>query len=158
MKISSKAFNNGESIPSKFTCEGQNISPELHFEDIPPQTVSLVLIVDDPDAPKTVIASGVWDHWIVFNMPKETSIVKEGEQPQGIPGKNSASALTYTGPCPPDREHRYFFKLYALNNTLNLPKGPTKHEVEDAMRGHIIAEAVLMGRYDKLARVKAVKH
>jgi len=98
----------------------------------------------DPDA-----VAGVWDHWVVFNIPAGTIKLAEGEAPKGTVGKNTAAKNTYIGPCPPDKEHRYFFKLYALDAELELPKSSTKAEVEKAMEGHIIEKAQLMGRYDK---------
>ena len=106
MKLTSTAFDEGSSIPLIYTCEGKNINPPLEFHDIPKETVSLVLIVDDPDVPKTLRADGMWDHWILFNIPKETRRIEEGmRNPPGIPGITTSGTLTYIGPCPPDREH-----------------------------------------------------
>jgi Raf kinase inhibitor-like YbhB/YbcL family protein len=149
MKITSTAFEEGGKIPSKFTCEGVNTNPELQFSDIPSTTKTLVLILDDPDVPEFVRKEKMYDHWVVFNIPPSTTKIPENTQPAGTPGKNTGGGLNYQGPCPPDREHRYFFKLYALDTELPLPKGAGKSEVEKAMRGHIIAEAQLMGRYEK---------
>jgi len=149
MKMTSSAFTEGGRIPSKFTCEGENINPELQFSDIPSHTKVLVLIVDDPDVPEFVRKDKMYDHWVVFNIPPSTAQVLENSQPAGIPGKNTNGGLNYVGPCPPDREHRYFFKLYALDKALALPPGATKAEVEKAMQGHIIAHAQLIGRYEK---------
>ena len=120
MKLTSPAFEHGGKIPSKYTCDGSNVNPELHFEDVPDSTEALVLIMDDPDVPKYLRPDGMYDHWVVYNIPKETRIFKENSVPPGLQGKNTANALAYTGPCPPDREHRYFFKLYALDKQLPL--------------------------------------
>jgi Raf kinase inhibitor-like YbhB/YbcL family protein len=149
MKMTSPAFTEGGKIPSKFTCEGENINPELHFSGIPAHAKSLVLIIDDPDVPAFVRKEMMYDHWVVFNIPPTTIKIPENSQPRGTPGKNTNGGLNYIGPCPPDREHRYFFKLYALDKELTLAKGATKTEVEEAMEGHIIAQTQLMGRYEK---------
>jgi len=144
MKISSSAFQNDSSIPLVYTCDGSNINPPLTFSDVPTEAKSLALIMDDPDAPV-----GVWDHWIVWNIPPDTKEIKEGSEPSGLQGMTSFKKLGYGGPCPPDREHRYFFKLYALDAMLDLPEGSAKREVEAAMQGRIIAEAELIGKYDR---------
>lgn len=150
VEITSSAFNNGELIPSKYACNeenGENISPPLAWSGFPVNTKSLVLIVEDPDAP-----GGVVDHWIVFNIPTETTGFVEniGDYPEGAAGgQNWAGNDSYTGPCPPDKEHRYFFKIYALDSKLALKAGVTKVEVLKAMQGHILEENELMGRYDK---------
>ncbi len=149
MKITSPAFEEGGIIPSLYTCEGKNISPPLLFLSLPKNAKSLVLIMDDPDVPKTLRPSGMYDHWIVFNIPPSTQKIEQNEAPAGVQGKNTGGKNQYTGPCPPDREHRYFFKLYALDTLLNLKEGVTKEEVENAMRGHIIDQCQLMGRYEK---------
>jgi len=144
MNLTSAAFASNELIPSKYTCDGQDISPPLAISDIPEGAKSLVLIMDDPDAP-----IGIWNHWIVFNIPILTLAIAEGQNPQGVLGKSSGGKNAYEGPCPPDKEHRYFFKLYALDKMLNLPEGSTKAEVEKAMEGHILEQAELMGRYER---------
>lgn len=149
MQMTSPAFSEGGKIPSKFTCEGENINPELHLSGIPSSAKALVLIIDDPDVPAFVREDKMYDHWVVFNIPPSTTKIPENSQPSGIPGKNTGGGLTYVGPCPPDREHRYFFKLYALDEELNLSKGASKNEVEKAMQGHILAQTQLMGRYEK---------
>ncbi|MBI5230157.1 MAG: YbhB/YbcL family Raf kinase inhibitor-like protein [Candidatus Magasanikbacteria bacterium] len=152
MKIESVAFAHNELIPSKYTCDGENISLPLHFIDVPPQAQSLALIMDDPDIPlaaKQSYGIEVWDHWVVFNIPPTTEEVLEGVNPAGVLGKNTRGDIAYGSPCPPDREHRYFFKLYALDTMLNLQEGATKHEVELAMQGHIIAQAGLIGKYNR---------
>lgn len=152
MQLSSPAFEEGGLIPMKFTCEGQNCNPELHITGVPRNAVSLVLIMDDPDVPEFVRKDRMYDHWVVFNIPPGVKVIEEGSVPEGEEGKNTSGAVGYTGPCPPDREHRYFFKLYALDCELELRRGATKKEVEKAMQGNIIAETRLMGRYDKKNR------
>lgn len=149
MKLTSKAFQNGEKIPSRYTCDGIEISPPLEIEEAPPRAVSFVLIVDDPDVPEYVRLDRMWVHWVVIDMPADTRHILENQQPPGIPGKNTRGDLGYQGPCPPDREHRYFFKLYALDKKLALPKGASKIEVEKAMAGHILERAELMGKYER---------
>lgn len=149
MKISSPAFDGHSAIPSKYTCEGLGVNPELHFHDVAQNAVSLVLIMEDPDVPRTLRPDGMFDHWVIFNIPKETRIIKENSTPPGIVGMNTGGFIAYYPPCPPDRQHRYFFKLFALDTTLKLPKGASKKEVLDAIEGHIIAKAELMGTYVK---------
>lgn len=151
MNISSPSFQYEGNIPEKFTCEGENISPELNFESVPSEAKSLALLMDDPDVPKNLKPDGVFDHWTVFNMPATTVQISENSPAPGITGKNGAGQNKYTGPCPPDREHRYFFKLYALDTVLSLNEAATKTDVLKAMEGHIIAEAELMGKYNKKA-------
>jgi Raf kinase inhibitor-like YbhB/YbcL family protein len=141
MEISSPAFKQGGIIPSLYTCEGKNTPPPLEFKHIPKEAKSLVLIMDDPDVPSWVRLDCMYDHWVVYDIPPD--------QKTGTHGKNTAGKNQYTGPCPPNGEHRYFFKLYALDKTLGLPPGATKKEVEKAMEGHILAKAELMGRYEK---------
>ncbi|MEK6939148.1 MAG: YbhB/YbcL family Raf kinase inhibitor-like protein [Nanoarchaeota archaeon] len=155
MKLTSPAFVEGGKIPSKYTCDGQNVNPPLVFSDVPAKAKSLVLIMDDPDIPdfvKQKFSIQVWDHWVVFNIPPETKEVAEGKDPQGRLGKNTGGKNAYGGPCPPDREHRYFFKLYALDTELDLPEGASKAEVEKAMKNHVLAEAKLMGRYERVKK------
>ncbi len=149
MTISSSAFNAGSSIPTKYTCDGEGIHPPLRFGNVPAAAKSLVLIVHDPDVPLTIKPDGNFDHWVVFNILPTTTSINEGEAVPGIEGNNGAGQVGYTGPCPPDREHRYFFQLYALDTQLSLPQGTTRAEVEKAMVGHIIEQAALMGRYER---------
>ena len=144
MKISSTAFTEGGSIPSKYTCDGSDTSPPLAFEDIPANAKSLALIMDDPDAP-----SGTFDHWIVWNIPATTKNIAEGKEPQGTAGRTGFGKTGYGGPCPPGGEHRYYFKLYALDATLNLPSSSSKSDLENAMKGHTLAQAQTMGRYKR---------
>jgi len=142
MKISSKEFKHSQPIPSKFTCQGEDINPSLNIENIPEGAKSLSLIVDDPDAPM-----GTWVHWVVFDLPVASEI---GEN--SIPGKqgsNDFGRKDYGGPCPPSGRHRYLFKIYALDQKLNLAEGISKKELEQAMQGHILDQAELIGLYEK---------
>ncbi len=152
MKLTSLVFQHNSVIPSKYTCDGENINPPLLISDVPVKAKSLVLLMDDPDIPEGVKKNfniEVWDHWVVFNLPASTTEIKEREKLQGVLGRNTRGNNSYGGPCPPDREHRYFFKLYALDTMLVLKEGATKKEVETVMEGHIQAKAELMGRYEK---------
>ncbi len=147
LTLTSSAFTQGGQIPSQFTCDGVDYSPQLSWKDVPTNTQSFVLTMDDPDAP-----AGTWDHWILYNIPATTHELAENIQqlPPGTQiGSNSWRHTSYNGPCPPDREHRYFFKLYALDAKLNLQNGATKAEVETALHKHLIAKAELMGRYNR---------
>lgn len=148
MKLTSPAFQHNGRIPSKYTCDGKDINPPLKITDIPKKAQSLVLIMDDPDALKP--AGKVWDHWVIFNIPPATTEIPEGEEPAGVHGKGTGNNLRYHGPCPPDAEHRYYFKLYALDTMLALPEGITKKQVEEAMKEHVLTEAELMGRYERV--------
>jgi hypothetical protein len=149
MKISSTAFENEGKIPSKHTCDAQNVSPQISISDVPEGAKSLVLIMDDPDVPKHVREDGMWDHWVVFNIPPDTREIPEGQEPAGTSGLGTHGDTGYFGPCPPDREHRYFFKLYALDTELDLPEKTDKLSVEKAMTTHVIDQAVIMGRYER---------
>jgi Raf kinase inhibitor-like YbhB/YbcL family protein len=149
MKISSPAFGNGEKIPSKYTCDGQNINPPLEISQVPEGARSLVLIMEDPDVPKNLRKDGMWDHWVVFDMPADLRNIAEAGTP-GIEGTGTNGKPGYMGPCPPDREHRYFFKLFALDTaSLALETSATKADVLRAMTDHLIAQAELMGRYER---------
>ncbi len=149
MKLTSPAFHEGGIIPSIYTCEGKNFNPSFRFEQVPPSAKSLVFICDDPDVPKSVRADQMFDHWVIYNIPPQERQIGERAKPPGTEGKNTSGKIGYYGPCPPDREHRYFFKLYALDQWLDLPPGATKKEVEHAMEGHVIAQCQLIGRYEK---------
>jgi len=143
MKITSPAFKHNEMIPRKYTCQGDDINPPLNLEGIPANTKSLVLIVDDPDAPM-----GTWVHWVVFDIPVVGSIIEDS-----IPGKqgyNDFGRNNYGGPCPPSGTHRYFFKLYALDTILNLKEGIKKQDLEKVMVGHILDEDEIIGLYKKV--------
>ncbi len=150
LKIRSTAFNDGERIPKKYTCDGEDISPPLIWEDIPEGTVTLALISDDPDAP-----SKTWTHWLIFNIPPELnglpeSVEKVGELENGImQGFNDFGRIGYGGPCPPFGVHRYFFKLYALDTSLDLEPGTSKEELLEAMEGHIIEKTQMIGLYSR---------
>jgi len=148
MKLTSSAFEEGGSIPSKYTCDGDGINPPLAFHDVPAEAKSLVLIVTDPDVPKNLRADGLWVHWLVIDMPPSTKEIAEDTIPKATIGTGTQMQC-FQGPCPPDREHRYFFKLYALDTTLGLPTTTTKPDLEKAMTGHALAEAQLMGRYER---------
>lgn len=149
MELTSPAFKHNGSIPSEYTCDGENISPELHIHNAPEGTESFVLIMEDPDVPTFVREDGMWDHWIVFNIPKGTTVIPKGTEPEGVHGLTTANALAYGGPCPPDKEHRYFFILHALSTTIDEQEGATKEAVRAAMRHHILDKAELMGRYKR---------
>jgi hypothetical protein len=150
MEIKSSSFNHEDMIPAKYTCDGQNISPPLSWSGAPEKTKSFALICDDPDAPV-----GLWVHWVIFDMPASVNSLPEKTSRQaeiagtGKNGKNTSGRFGYDGPCPPGGTHRYFFKLYALDTTLNLPPGLKKDELLEAMKGHILSEAQLMGRYKR---------
>jgi hypothetical protein len=144
MKLTSPAFKEGEAIPSEYTCDGNDINPELNIEDVPLETKSLALIMDDPDAP-----IGTFVHWVIWNIPADIKKIEKGQEPQGIEGKTDYGKIGYGGPCPPSGTHRYFFKVYALDTKLNLEEGSSKQDLLDAMKGHIITEAKLMGRYSR---------
>lgn len=150
MKIISRAFENESLIPSKYTCDGENINPPLEFLDVPEKTQSLVLLMEDPDVPKHIRADGMWDHWIVFNIPPNIKYISENSTPPGIVGLSTSKNSKYGGPCPPDREHRYFFKLFALDTMLELKNSSSKQDVLDALKGHVIQEAELIGKYKRI--------
>lgn len=149
MRLLSPAFKMGGKIPSLYTCQGKDINPPLFISDVPQEAKSLVLIMDDPDVPLSLRKDGMWVHWVVFNMPPETKEILENTTPPGILGEGTGGKKKYQGPCPPDREHRYFFKLYALNSLLNLTSGATKEEVLQAMQNYIIIQTELIGLYQK---------
>ncbi len=149
MQLTSPAFAHGGRIPAKFTCDGPNICPPLEISGVPAEARSLVLIMDDPDVPKHLRADGMWDHWVVFNLASSLTTIAEGQEPRGTQGVGTGGNLNYYGPCPPDREHRYFFKLYALDTMLDLKEKATKHQVEAAMQNHILAQHTLMGLYER---------
>lgn len=149
MHLISSAFVDNKTIPSRYTCDGNNINPPLQWTDVPEGTKSFVLIMEDPDVPRLVRPDGMWDHWIVWNIPSETRTIAENSVLAGVVGKNTGGKTAYGGPCPPDKEHRYFFKLFALDAELSLPAGSSKSEVEQAMEGHILDSAELIGRYNR---------
>ena len=149
MQLISTAFPHEGNIPAKYTCDGDNVNPPLHISDVPVDAKSLVLFVEDPDVPKHLRVDGMWDHWVLFNLPPTTTTLAEGSEPLAIQGMTTYGKPGYGGPCPPDREHRYFFKLYALDITLDLSEGSTKQQVQQAMEGHVLTETTLMGRYKR---------
>ena len=140
--VTSPAFENNGFIPSKYTCDGDNINPVLLIEGAPEATQSLALIVDDPDAPMRT-----WDHWIVWNIPP-TEKIEENRVP-GTEGLNSSRRHSYGGPCPPFGTHRYFFKVYALDTRLAIEPNSKKKDVEKAMEGHILAKGEIVGLYKR---------
>ena len=142
MKLESLGFENNGFIPGKFTCDGIDINPGLIIEDIPEETKRLALIMEDPDAPM-----GTWVHWVVFNI-HVTDVIEENTVP-GTQGTNDFRKLEYGGPCPPSGTHRYFFKLFALDEKLHIEEGCKKKELEEAMEGHILATAELVGLYER---------
>ena len=144
LKLTSASFEPGGNIPSRHTCDGEGINPTLNIEGVQEDAKSLVLIMDDPDAP-----SGTWDHWVKFNISTSTTEIKENEEPEGVSGIGTSGNKEYFGPCPPDREHRYFFKLYSLDTELDLKEGATKKEVEKAMEDHILQQTELIGLYER---------
>jgi len=145
MKITSSAFENNSKIPTKYTCDGESVNPPLSFIDIPTDAKSLVLIMDDPDAPM-----GTFVHWILFNMDPKISQIKENSIPQSTAqGITSVGKVAYVGVCPPSGTHRYFFKLYALDTVLN-PVNPDKSALGKEMQRHIIDKAELIGLYNRI--------
>jgi Raf kinase inhibitor-like YbhB/YbcL family protein len=145
MKISSPAFQEGGTIPEKFSKNGQNVNPELRIEGAPAEAKSLLLIVDDPDAPV-----GLFTHWLVWNIdPKTTEIAEHSVPKGGVQGTNDFPGGSYDGPQPPSGTHRYYFKIFALDRALDLKSGAKRRDVDAAMRGHVIAHGELMGHYSK---------
>jgi Raf kinase inhibitor-like YbhB/YbcL family protein len=153
LTLTSSAFKQGDNIPSKYTCEGDDVSPPLAIAGVPEGTKSLALLIDDPDAPDPKAPKRVWVHWLVYNLPPNIKGLPEDASrtalPQGaVTGLSDWKEAAYHGPCPPIGRHRYFHKLYALDTTLPT-KALTKAELEAAMQGHIVAQAQLMGTYQK---------
>jgi hypothetical protein len=154
LTLKSSAFDNGGAIPSKYTCEGEDVSPPLTWAAIPETARSLVLIVDDPDAPDPKAPKMIWVHWVLYNIPPDVSGLPEGIMSAKLPpgtveGLNDWKRTGYGGPCPPIGRHRYFHKLYALDTVLEEMNTPTKAKVEAAMKGHVIAQTELVGTYQK---------
>lgn len=153
-KLTSTAFQSGGVIPRKYTCESDDLSPPLEWSDPPEGTKTFALIVDDPDAPDPAKPQVVWVHWVLVNIPAAAIGLVEnasrGNLPPGtVTGLNDWDKAEWGGPCPPIGRHRYFFKLYALDTTLDGLASPKKKDVETAMQGHILAQAELMGTYQK---------
>ena len=151
MKLSSTDFSAQGEIPQRYTCEGDDIAPALAWSELPAGTKSLALIVDDPDAPDPAAPKRTWVHWVLFDIPPANSGLAEGgKAPSGVKeGLNDWHRTGYGGPCPPIGRHRYFFKLYALDTTLPDLQQPNKAVLEKAMQGHVLAQAELMGTYQK---------
>lgn len=151
MEIFSPAFKNGGAIPIKYTCDGDNISPPLEIRDIPKDTKSIVLIVEDPDVPPSIKPDGIYHHWLVWDIPAGTGSIIEGKEPGGVTGQNSSGTIGYIGPCPPYGKHRYYFDVYALDighiglNT----ETATADEIREEMERHILDSAQLMGTYER---------
>lgn len=145
MRLTSSAFESEGPVPRRHTCDGQDVSPPLSVADIPEGTESLVLIVDDPDAP-----GGTWDHWVAYDIPV-TSQIEAAVGALGTAGRNSWGGAGYRGPCPPRGTHRYVFTVYALDTRLGLAEGADKARVLHALQGHVLAEASLTGRYERSA-------
>jgi Raf kinase inhibitor-like YbhB/YbcL family protein len=146
MKLESSAFRNGGDIPRKYGYKTENLSPPLQISEIPEGTKSLVLIMDDPDAMGAV--GKVWVHWVLWNISSDTKEIHENSIPENsIEGKTDFDEIGYGGPAPPDKEHTYIFKIYALNKILNLKKGSTKEEIEKSMKQHILDEVKLEGKF-----------
>ena len=144
MKLTSSVFMNNGTIPSEYTCDGSNISPHLMISEVPKSAKSLALIMDDPDA-----VVGTFVHWVAWNIPPDTEHLQKASEPRAVLGKGGSGKLGYIGPCPPSGNHRYFFKLYALDTQLNLPQGSSKKDLENAMQGHIMEQTQLMGTYKR---------
>ena len=156
LKLVSSEFEHNASIPARFTCDGENVNPPLLISGVEEDAKSLVLLMDDPDIPEVVKSSrGIqkFDHWVLFNIPTNLINVEEAYMGKGTLGKNSGGKSVYTGPCPPTEykltEHRYIFQLYTLDIALELVEGATMEEVKDAMKGHILQKAELIGLYDR---------
>ncbi len=145
IQVTSSAFSEGGNIPRIYTCDDQNVSPPLAWTGVPTNTVSLVVIMDDPDAP-----SGTWVHWVLYNLPSDLTSLEQEKNGGGTDGKNDFGKPGYGGPCPPKgSNHRYFIKIYALDTKLDLKAGANKAQVENTMKGHILAQGQLMGRYGR---------
>ena len=151
LQLTSSAFQSESNIPRQFTCEGDDVSPELKWTNAPSGTKSFALIVHDPDAPRP----GGFTHWVAYNIPANVTQIAQGApkgdklSSGGLQGRNDSGQNGYMGPCPPSGTHRYYFYLYALDTELNLQPGASKDDVEKAIKGHVLAKAELMGRYKK---------
>jgi len=157
LALTSDAFENGKEIPAVYTCEGKDVSPGLTWSGAPSAARSLALIVDDPDAPDPAAPRMVWVHWVLYNIPPSAKGLPQAVTPESLPagtsqGRNDWGRTGYGGPCPPTGRHRYFFKLYALDSLLSNLDRPTKAQLEAAMQGHIVAQATLMGTYQRSRR------
>jgi Raf kinase inhibitor-like YbhB/YbcL family protein len=149
LKLTSPAFANGGVIPTKYACDGGKVNPALTFSGVPSSAKTLALIIDDPDVPKSLVPSGEFVHWIVWDIAPTSHGIPEADPTAATKGLNGTGKPGYYPPCPPDREHRYFFRLYALDTTLGGAKIANKADLQAAMRGHIVGQAELMARYNK---------
>jgi Raf kinase inhibitor-like YbhB/YbcL family protein len=151
MTISSSVFANNGIIPTNNTCDGKGVNPPLTFDGIPSITKSLAVLMDDRDVPKNLKPEGIFNHWVIYNIEPHVTKIAENSTPPGTQGLNGSGKIGFTPPCPPDREHRYFITLYALDTKLAFtnPTKVTKQMVLDKMQGHIIDQAQLMGRYNR---------
>lgn len=153
-KLTSSAFTEGDAIPSKYTCEGDDVSPPLAWSGAPDGTRTFAIIVDDPDAPDPAAPKTTYVHWVTYEIPASTVSLAENASKKGMPsgakqGLNDWKKAQFNGPCPPIGRHRYFFKLYAVDTTLASLSNPTKQDLENAMKGHVLAQTQLMGTYQK---------
>src|SRR6267143_5097504 len=144
MKIVSSAFQQAGNIPTQFTCDGEDMSPPLQITGVPAEAKSLALIAEDPDAP-----GGLFTHWLVWNIPPQTNSIEEGSAPKGLQGTNDFGKSGYGAPCPPSGMHRYYFRVFALDRELDLRSGAKRSQLDAAMKGHVIAQGELIGRYAK---------
>jgi len=145
IQITSSAFGQGSPIPEKYTCKGEGANPDLKISGVPTKAKSLVLIVDDPDAP-----AGLWTHWLLINIDPTTAEIAENSTPAGaVVGQNSSGTMKYEGPCPPSGTHRYYFRIYALDIKLNLPPSYKRQELDRAIEGRVLARGELMGKFSK---------
>lgn len=149
MKLESSAFTQGKPIPPRYTCDGENINPRLVFSGIPEKSKSLFLVIGDKDVPKNIFSGGVYIHWLIWNIPVTTKGISEGGIIEGIVGRNSSGRNEYMGPCPLRGEHRYHFKLFALDNLIDSNPASSKTEVLKEIKDHIIDEAALVGTYKR---------
>ena len=150
LDLSTPAFKQGEKIPSKYTCDAAGMNPALNFSGVPANTKQLVLTLHDPDVPKTLMPSGNFDHWMVWDIAPTSKGIAEGAG--SSMGMNGAGKAGYIGPCPPDREHRYFFRLYAVDIPLAGKMFKDRAALEEAIKGHVLAQSELMGRYEKVKK------
>jgi len=144
LKVTSSAFDNNAEMPKQYGCAGASQSPPLAIAGVPASAKSLALIVTDPDAPR-----GTFTHWVVWNIPPSTTSIAAGQEPAGSQGKNDFGANGYGAPCPPSGSHRYVFHVSAVDTMLNVPAGASRADVEKAMKGHVVAEGELVGKYRK---------
>jgi Raf kinase inhibitor-like YbhB/YbcL family protein len=149
LRITSPAIADGATIPAKYSCDGDKVNPALVFSGAPANAKSLALIIDDPDVPKTMIPSGEFVHWLVWDIAPTSKGMPEADPAAATKGLNGTGKPGYYPMCPPDREHRYFFRLFALDKMLGDAKIANKADLQAAMQGHIVGQAVLMGRYNK---------